>query len=166
MAARTKTAPPRKAGHAGGDQFATLRKSGMAFVLGLAVLLVLSPASLVVLLIGLLPTVVACVIDRERGMPLAISVGALNSAGVLFFVLDLWSGTGGFGAAFAIVTNVFDMAVLYGMAAIGWIIYLSMSPFAATYLSVSQDMRLQKRMRHQESLIEEWGESVRPAGQS
>ncbi len=166
MAARTKAAPPREAGHAGGDQFATPRRVGMAFVLGLALLLVSSPASLVVLLAGLLPTAAACVIDRERGMPLAISVGALNSAGVFFFVLDLWLGTGGLGAAFAIVTNVFDMAVMYGMAAIGWIIHLSMPPFAASYLSVSQDMRLQKLMRHQESLIEEWGESVRRGGPS
>ncbi len=162
MASRTKAAPPRKAGQASAGQLAGVRTFGLVFVLILAVILVTAPASLIVLLVGLLPAGVACFIDRERGMPLAISVGALNGAGVLFLTLDMWLGGGGLGAAIDIITNVFDMAVMYGMAAIGWVIHRSMPPFAASYIAISQDMRMQKLTRHQEKLVEEWGESVRP----
>ena len=164
MPARTKKMPPRKAARRGGSQSDTLRKVGLVFVLFLAVTMVTSPASLILLLVGLLPTGVACVIDRERGMPLSFSVGAMNGIGVLFFTLDLWLGQGGFGAAFATITNVFDMVVIYGLAAAGWIIYLSMPPLAATYVAISQDMRMQKLVRHQESLVEEWGQSVSKRG--
>jgi hypothetical protein len=140
------------------------RSVGLLLTLGSTAILVMSPASFVLLLVGFLPTVVACVIDREPGLPLAVSVGAMNSVGVLFFAVDLWMGPQSLGAAFALITDVFTLLVMYAAAAMGWIIYLGMPPVAATYLSVSQELRAQKLARHQESLIKEWGDSVSAGG--
>ncbi len=162
MAKREASGSTRRRPTAGRAKSA--RSFGLLLTLGSIAILVTSPASFVLLLVGFLPTVVACVVDREPGLPLGVSVGAMNTVGVLFFAVDLWMGPQNFGAAFALITDVYTMLVMYAAAAMGWIVYLGMPPVSATYLSVSQELRLQKLARHQESLIKEWSDNVCAGG--
>src|SRR5579863_9261936 len=81
--APTKAAPTRGRGRGGG--IATVV---VIFITGLAVTAL---PLCILLLLGMLPTGVAILVDQQRGRYLARAVGAMNLAGMTPAVLHLWT---------------------------------------------------------------------------
>ena len=123
-------------------------------------LVVFATPAFVVFAIGVIPSIVAAIIDREPGRNATIAVTATNFAGVAPFVIDLLISGATMARAMAMVNDVFVLCVMYGTAAIGWSLVLGMPRVAAVYLSVSNEAKVQAMMREQRRLIEEWGEGV------
>ena len=63
--------------------------------------------TVIVLCIGMVPTVVACIIDLTPGRYAARCVAGVNIAGVVPFLDRLWSSTNDMAAAVGIATDVF-----------------------------------------------------------
>lgn len=116
--------------------------------------------TLVVLLLGLLPTLGAYVADRGREKHLAVTVGLLNICGCLPALFDLWATGQSYNAMSMAIQDVYNWLVAYGAAGCGWLIYLSMPPFVHTYYKVASEARIQMLRRAQRKLIELWGEEV------
>jgi len=163
MAKSTKnTAASRAGGRAGKPRM------GNAYVLSILALVVLglvvfATPAFVVFAIGIIPSLVAAVIDREPGRNATIAVTATNLAGVAPFVMELLMTGATMGRAIGMINDVFVLAVMYGTAAVGWALVLGMPKVAAVYISVSNDAKSQAMQREQRRLVEDWGEDVTDA---
>lgn len=111
--------------------------------------------------IGMLPTFVAWICDRTEEKFATFCVGGLNFSGVFPYLMDLWTRHHSVGAASATLTNVFSLAVMFGSAALGWMLFAAVPPVIATFLNVLSDHRLTILRTQQRKLVEEWGEEVR-----
>ena len=136
------------------------KRNWLLISLAMPVALLLLPSTLV-LLVAMVPTMVARVVDPAPGRQLTITVGSLNFAGSLWFLHDLWSDGQGFAD---IVPTLSDMlgwlAALIG-AGMGWAIYSLMPPISRSIATTKSNLRLNRIRKAQEELVEQWGEPVR-----
>jgi len=123
-------------------------------------LLVFSPATLMVAVFGLLPAIVAWTVDRSKEKAAAYSVGCLNLAGVFPYLLPVWFAGDGIGAAMNILTDTLALAVMYGAAACGWVLFLSLPPAVWAVQKAIAERRATELKADQERLVQQWGEKV------
>jgi hypothetical protein len=158
--AATKPAASKASKAAGPPKPARKKGTIPLLVAGVMLALALLPSTLV-LIPAMLPTLVARVVDPVPGRHLTITVGALNFAGSLWFMYDLWS----VGQTFsAIVPTLSDMigwlAALVG-AGMGWVIYSLTPSLARGIANAKSNARLKGLRKGQEELVEQWGDPVR-----
>lgn len=123
-------------------------------------LMVFSAPALIVLFVGMAPTAVAILIDRDPQKYVSVSVAAMNFAGVSSYLVDFLVGTASFGRAIELVTDVFVLVVIFGAAAAGWVLVLALPPMTAIILGVLTDSRIQALRKEQRQLVDDWGEGV------
>jgi hypothetical protein len=138
----------------------------------LVALLVISLPTVLVLLFGMLPTIVAWVIDRSQQKYATFCVCGMNFSGMFPFLSDIWFKDHSTDAAVAVLTNVFDLMVIYGAAAFGWMMFIAVPPVISQFISAMLQRRVATLRDQQQKIIEEWGEGVSmlvdaipPAGQ-
>jgi len=129
-------------------------------LLTLTVLGFLAGATLVVLFLGMLPTIVAYIIDRSKQKSAALCVGSINMIGVFPYVSDLWSGANDLNAAIVIISDLFNLLVMYSAAAFGWFFFLSLPSIISSFVLVLQQRKVAQLRGEQKDLIEEWGAEV------
>ncbi|MBM3565802.1 MAG: hypothetical protein FJX42_06805, partial [Alphaproteobacteria bacterium] len=81
--------------------------------------------TLVVVFFGMMPAIVALIIDRSRGKSGAITVAAMNFAGIFPYILKLWSKHQSLESAVTIIADIFALIVIYGAAGAGWLIFMT-----------------------------------------
>ena len=129
-------------------------------------LLLLLPAGLVVLPtsilfgLGMIPTMVAYVIDRDPEKPAPITVGGLNFCGCLPYAIDLWKQGGGISAALKVFADPMAWLVMYGAAAVGWAFYYGIPPAVANAEIMRSERRIDALKQRKVSLVQEWGPDV------
>lgn len=128
----------------------------LALMIGL--LFGLLPTALV-LVVGGLPTIVAFVVDRHARHYLSRCVGFLNLAGIAPYLIKIWMHHTVI-AAMQMLTDPFVWLVMYGAAAVGWVIYLSAPSIAWLQVELTGSHRIMILKARQRRLIEEWGEEV------
>ena len=129
---------------------------GLTFV---GVVIISLPTVLLVFF-GMMPTLVAAIIDRSPQRYSTFCVGGMNLSGVFPYLLDLWAGAADIAAASEIFTNVFALMLMYSAAGFGWMIYLALPPVVVSLLQVMAQRRAAQCRELQNDLIEEWGEDV------
>jgi len=150
MARRAIAAKPKVgAGRAG---------ASLALV-GLAASAVAAPAYFMLLVGGMIPTVVAFIVDHSP-RHLARTVAATNLAGLVLPALAILSGGSNFAAAFAVLREPQNWLMMYGAAAIGWIINAIMPALARIIIDMRAEQMNRQLMHRGEALIKEWGEEV------
>ncbi len=108
-----------------------------------------------VLLIGLLPTITVMITDRQNYDKQMI-VGCFNIAGVFTYLFNVL-GNFSLGHAFFLVSNIFNLILMLGSAALGMILY-SEVPSLYVYLRRSSNQRrIEKINSRLEKLSEDWG---------
>lgn len=122
--------------------------------------IILSLPTVMVVGVGMLPTLVAYLVDRQRPRYAALCVGGLNSAGVFPHLLPIWFGMHTLNAAEEALTDVFVLVTMYGAALFGWMLYFAVPPLVGAVLSVMAQRRVALLRLSQKGLIEDWGESV------
>jgi hypothetical protein len=109
---------------------------------------------------GLMPTIAAYLVDSTREKNDAVAVGTLSASAMLPFLLDgltqasSSAGRDILGSPFAWLAVYAAALFAYGMS---WIIPNSLS----TIYEARAGARLRQLLRHQQSLVAEWGERVR-----
>lgn len=116
--------------------------------------------TVMVIFFGLLPTIVSGIIDRTPKKHAAFCVGGINLCGVFPYMMEMWTGDNSMDGAMRILTDVFSLVIMYGAAAFGWMIYQSLPPIVATFLTVIAQSRVSSLRSTQRQLIEEWGDDV------
>lgn len=131
-------------------------------MLVIAALLVVpvSIPSLLIVCLGMLPTLGAALMERGPHRYAWLSVGAMNFAGVSPYLLDLWFKGHTMERALTSLADVFAWLVILGSAAFGWLLYLSMPPVVGAFLQVAAQRRIATLRSNQRKLVEQWGPDV------
>lgn len=124
------------------------------------VLLVTFTGQVILFTVGMAPSLVAFMVDRTPKKYAAICVGALNFTGVFPKLGDLWRGTNDFSGSIAIITNIFELTVMYAAAAFGWLIFMAIPPVVAALMLIVTRQRIIKLRSEQRELVNEWGQDI------
>jgi hypothetical protein len=116
--------------------------------------------SWIVIFFGLMPTMVALIIDRSRYRYSWIAVGGLNFAGTAPYLVDMWFGQHTISAAIAILTDPFKLIVMYGAATMGWALCMAFPPIVGTFIDVAAQRKIASLRADQQKLISHWGKEV------
>ena len=116
--------------------------------------------SLTLLLMGMLPTLAAAVAERSRDRHLVVTVGLINFCGCVPLLVELWSLGQSFHVIGTVISDAYGWLVAYSAAGLGWLIYLMMPPFVATYYKVVTEANLRTLKGTQRKLVETWGEEI------
>ena len=117
--------------------------------------------TVILLTVGMVPTLVAYIVDRHPLKYTSRTVGYLNFCGCLPYALRLWTGDHSVDAVIAILVDPFAWFAMYGAAAVGWLIYFATPPVVAAWMAVNHEIRQQALKARQAELINEWGNTVR-----
>ncbi len=129
-------------------------------LLMLLFLIILAAPTMIILFFGMLPTLVALIVDRSAHKSATFCVGSVNFIGVFPYVMDLWTGFNSIDTAWSSVQNVFILLIWYASAAFGWFLFLAMPAVIAAFVSVLQQRKVALLRGEQKKLIEEWGSEV------
>ncbi|PWC81704.1 hypothetical protein TSH100_26315 [Azospirillum sp. TSH100] len=132
----------------------------------LTLILLIVPAALIVLPttilfgIGMIPTIVAYVVDRDPDKSAPITVGGLNFCGCMPFAIDLWKHQHTIGAAAKVFADPLSWLVMYSAAAVGWGIYYGIPPMVAGLEVTRAEKRVEVLKQKKVALVQEWGPDV------
>lgn len=135
-------------------------RRGVWFVIGLMTLAIISLPTVLLIFFGLMPSIVALVIDRTEGRYATFCVLGMNLSGLFPFLTEVWFQVHTTDMAIRIMTNVFNLLIIYGSAGFGWMLYMVLPPVITTFLSAMSQRRVAVLRENQARIIEEWGEGV------
>lgn len=146
------------------EQFARQSNRGRSsltwvLVVGTFLLVIASP-TMIVLFFGMLPTLVAYIIDRSEQKSATFCVGSINFIGVFPYIMDLWIENNSINAAINNVTDLFAMLIMYSASAFGWMLFMAMPTVVASFVTVLQQRKVAQLRGQQKELMEEWGAEV------
>ncbi|MEQ8398232.1 hypothetical protein [Thalassobaculum sp.] len=116
--------------------------------------------TVLILGIGMLPTVAAMISDRRKEKYATLCVGCMNFVGVLPFMIKLWTEDHSYDNAFKVIGDPFTWLVMFGAAALGWAIYFVAPGIVGMFIGMRTEQRVQRLRRRQRDLVEEWGPGV------
>ena len=116
--------------------------------------------SVIILVVGMIPTIVAYIIDLTPGRYAARCVAGLNIAGVVPFLNRLWGSTNDMAAAVNIVTDVYAWLAFYAASGVGWLLFSSLPGIVASFKTYSARRHANALRGRLEELKEEWGDEV------
>lgn len=121
--------------------------------------LVFLPTS-IILIVGMLPTLVATLLDTHPEKTKGVTVGAMNLAGCAPFVIQLWKSGQSPEHAMQVIFDPFAIVVIYAAAAVGYLIDWSLTGIVSSFLSQRGRARLNDINAQQKQLVERWGQEV------
>ncbi|MEO3434190.1 hypothetical protein [Inquilinus sp. CAU 1745] len=151
-AAATTIAPPPMPRRGG-------RMAWVICVCALPPALMALPTALI-LVAGMVPTLVALLVDRNPEKYAAVTVGSLNFCGVASVVITLWQTGHSIDNAFRLMIDPFSWLIMLGSAAFGWMVYAGIPPAVGFVLKMRYEAEVAKLKATQKELVEEWGARV------
>lgn len=115
----------------------------------------------IVIIVAMLPTVVARVVDTSFGKRLSITVGAMNLVGSLYFIHRISAMGNTLSDVPVVLSNSFGWLCALLGAGMGWVIFGTMPVIVGQLARTQTAIRLNRVTGEQERLVKEWGEAVR-----
>ncbi|CAN0593002.1 unnamed protein product, partial [Laminaria digitata] len=109
------------------------KSTALLMVCGFIAFIIAALPSVIILVVGMIPTIVAYIIDLTPGRYAARCVAGLNIAGVVPFLHRLWTSTNDMHAAIAIVTDVYAWLAFYMASGVGWLLFVSLPGIVASF---------------------------------
>ena len=125
-----------------------------------AMFIFISLPSMILILFGMMPTIFAWIIDKSEKKYAMFSILGMNLSGLLPYLMDIWFKDHTTEAAINVLSNIFDLIIIYGSAIFGWIMFISLPPVIITFLMAISDRRIALLEGNQKKLTEEWGEDI------
>jgi hypothetical protein len=145
-----------KKSSAGRGKFFSLR------LLGLCLLLIfLIKHSFIFVIAGMLPTIVASIVDTSRSRSLFKAVAAFNFCGVAPYLADLLSRGNTSSAVQEMMFTPTVWLTMYAASGLGWAAVYLMPALAKSIVMQFSDNKVSKIEKEQKELIEEWGVEVK-----
>lgn len=124
----------------------------------LCMLAIITLPAIIVLLIGLLPTITVLITDTKNANKLVI-VGCFNLAGVFVYLINVINHFSIDDAVF-ILSDVFNLVIMLGSAAIGFIIYYELPNLFVLSAKITAKKRVISIDKRLERIAEEWGKET------
>lgn len=116
--------------------------------------------TLLLLVAGMVPTVVAVIVDRRGDRLAPLAVGSLNFAGLFPSFLALWTQGHGLGGVTRVMADPYTWLMAFGAAAIGWALVLGLPWIVETVLAFRNEAEIRRLRNRQAALVAEWGPEV------
>jgi hypothetical protein len=133
---------------------------GQVFILFILIAAVIFLPTTIFLALALLPTFVAAIADRSKRKYKALTVGAMNLAGCMPFMISLWTKGQTINGAIDLITNPQTFVVVWMAAAVGYLIDWAMSGIVMTMMMQRSAGRLKEIQKRQAELVQRWGDEV------
>ena len=114
----------------------------------------------VVLMAGMLPTFIILLFDRTPEKARVITVGAMNLAGCMPFILEIWHRGHTVEIALKYITEPRTIVIMYFAAAIGYMIDWVVSGLVAAVMVQRAKSKLADLEKRRKMLEERWGKEV------
>jgi len=128
--------------------------------IAIATVMFISTSSVLLIFFGMLPSFVAYIIDRSYHRSNTICVSAANLCGVFPFLLELWLGQHTIVGSILILTNLFNIAIMYFAAAFGWMLFIVIPPAVVSVQRVFDQHNVVHLKAQQKKLLAEWSKAV------
>lgn len=109
---------------------------------------------------GLLPTLIAAIVDDRPVRTAWLTVGAMNFAGLVPAIFDLWHVGHITKNAIEILMQPRTIILSYSAAAIGWFIYYQVPKIVTGFLVRRAKTRLKDIEKRRHELNRKWGPEV------
>lgn len=116
--------------------------------------------TVVLVFAGMIPTLVALFIDKDRQHSSATAIGAMNCAGITPFVIDLWLKGQTMTTVVQILSEPSSWLIIFGAAAIGQMIVSIVPQAMATLTLAHSEIRIKNLKHNLELLKTSWGPDV------
>ncbi len=110
--------------------------------------------------LGLIPTLVALLTDTDENRSSLATIGYLNFAGVLPFLIELWQNGQTMDAALRIIRDPFSWVVMFGSAGVGQLMLYTIPPIVTSMVLMKQESRLRTLREAVQQLEAIWGPDV------
>ncbi len=136
------------------------------FAIGIVALLfsLISPYSVILVLFGLLPSLIAMIIDPEKDGCIWKMVTLFNSIGILPYLIKI-SKSSGSAFVLEIIINPQTWMVIFTAASIGWILYWIFPQIAVLIKDLKINAKIAKLEKELDDLAKEWGEEIKPVSE-
>lgn len=114
----------------------------------------------VLLVVSMLPTMAASVIDKTQGKARTLTIGAMNLAGCFPFIVELWLRGHTMEIALQYLMQPRTVVMIYFAAALGYLIDWAMTGIVSAVMVQKARERLRAIDKEQEALVERWGKEV------
>lgn len=111
--------------------------------------------------LGMLPAIVAIIIDKGTGRFASKTVSACNFIGILPYLFDVGMTYERSLASKHLMSVPTTWLIIYGSAAVGWVLIWIMPQITLVFFTVRADMKRRKLMEEQTKMLDEWGDEVR-----
>lgn len=128
-------------------------------VFAIIVALIFTPTS-AILFVGMLPTVVAFIVDRSFQKNKTFTIGAMNFAGCFPFLLMLWMTENTLQVSLKLLSDPVTIIVIYSVAGFGYVINWGVTQAVIAILVEKSHHRIKKIQQEKKVLVERWGEKV------
>lgn len=115
----------------------------------------------VLIVISLLPSGVAMIVDRRPRKFASKTVTCFNLAGLLPALFDTFMASDPDIAAQQQLADPYIWLMVYGFAGFGWLVVYLIPQMVFLYLVVRSDHTIAKLEKRRKELVDEWGERVK-----
>lgn len=133
---------------------------GQIFLICLLLASVMFASLAVIVVVGMVPTIVAAIVDRSEGRMRALTIGAMNFAGCAPFMLEIFKKGNSLETSIAYMLEPRTIVVIYFAAAMGYLIDWAMTGIVSSVLVQKTKNRLRDIQKSQKELTERWGVEV------
>jgi L-cystine uptake protein TcyP (sodium:dicarboxylate symporter family) len=123
-------------------------------------LVIFSPASLPLLGIGMLPSIITAIFDRKPRKTALQTIACANFCGVIIFCVDLWKNENNLEYLGTILQNHLNWLIMYGSALMGLMTYIVIPLIIALLLDAKSSIESSDLKRQMQALRDEWGPEV------
>lgn len=114
----------------------------------------------IIMVVGMVPTIVAGVVDRTKGKVRTLTVGAMNFAGCAPFMIEVFKNGNNISTAIAYIMQPRTIVVMYFAAGMGYLIDWAMTGIVSSIMVQKAKNRLKDIQKQQKELVERWGPEV------
>ncbi len=133
----------------------------IAITLAAAAISLVSVYSVIIVLFGMLPGLIAMIIDQEPRRYISRIVLTFNATGIMPYVAKILSSKGSSNMAIEIIVEPKTWLMIYTAASVGWVIYWAFPQIAIMLNNLKTQIRLQKLNYDLEKLVVEWGDEIK-----
>jgi len=112
------------------------------------------------LVLALVPTMLAWLIDDTPGQSLIRTVASLNLASSLPFAIKLWHEHNSLDQVFVFMSSEATWVALYGAAVFGWMLYYLAPALISAVVQRRIERLRETAIERQKALKDEWGDEV------
>jgi hypothetical protein len=109
---------------------------------------------------GMIPTLVALVVDSSPKRYLTVTVGGLNLIGSCYFLHLLWAQPQGVHAVLSVLGSSYGWLCSLTGAGCGWLLFLGMPTVIRSIAAAQAKIRLFRLNRDMEQMVKDWGPEV------